>query len=79
MRPIVFTTRGARDFEALPDPARKNVAEALSVYAVDGRGDVKRLKGRDGHRLRVGDYRAIFAQDAATILAIRCGRKATTS
>jgi mRNA interferase RelE/StbE len=40
---------------------------------------VKRLSGREGFRLRIGDYRVIFDQDAATILAIYVGRRATTT
>lgn len=50
----------------------------LSIYAIQGEGDVKRLSGREGFRLRVGAYRVIFDQDAATILAIYVGRRATT-
>jgi mRNA interferase RelE/StbE len=51
--------------------------DALTVYAVHGEGDVKRLSGREGFRLRVGAHRVIFDQDAATILAVYVGRRAT--
>ena len=55
------------------------VTEALARYAVSGEGDVKRLSGRDGYRMRVGSYRVIFDEDATTILAIYIGRRATTT
>ena len=44
-----------------------------------GLGDVKALQGREGFRLRIGQYRVIFDEDAATILAIYIGRRATTT
>ncbi len=44
-----------------------------------GQGDVKRLQGRDGYRLRIGDYRVIFDEDKTTILAIYISRRATTT
>jgi mRNA interferase RelE/StbE len=46
---------------------------------MSGEGDVKRLSGRDGFRLRIGRYRVIFEEDASTILAICIGRRETTT
>lgn len=77
MKTIILTHKAAKDLDALPLAARHAVAEGLSAYAVDGRGDVKKLAGRDGYRLRVGDYRVIFDEDAATIVAIYIGRRKT--
>ena len=34
-------------------------------------GDVKRLQGKDGYRLRVGDYRIIFDKDFNLIVGFR--------
>ena len=79
MRTIVLTHSAARDLDRLPQDARSSVIEALNVYAVSGQGDVKRLSGRDGYRMRVGSYRVIFDEDATTILAIYIGRRATTT
>lgn len=79
MKTIVLTTAAARQMDALPAPARTVLSEALALYAVEGIGDVKRLSGRDGFRLRVGDYRVIFDEDARTILAVYVGRRATTT
>jgi mRNA interferase RelE/StbE len=79
MKTIIFTTAAARQLDALPAVARTEISEALAHYAVEGIGDVKRLSGRDGFRLRVGAYRVIFDEDAATILAVYVGRRATTT
>jgi mRNA interferase RelE/StbE len=79
MKTIVFTHKAAKELDALPADARHSITEALSAYAVDGCGDVKTLAGREGCRLRVGDYRVIFDDNGATILAIYVGRRGTTT
>jgi mRNA interferase RelE/StbE len=53
------------------------IEAALTRYAIDGYGDVKRLSGRDGYRLRVGEYRVLFNDSRTTILAVYVGRRAT--
>jgi mRNA interferase RelE/StbE len=47
----------------------------LQTYASTGSGDVKRLKGQAGCRLRVGDYRVIFFEDAKTITVAAVGHR----
>ena len=79
MKTIVFIHKAAKELDALPADVRHSVTEALAAYAIDGRGDVKALAGRDGLRMRVGDYRVIFDDDGSTILAIYVGRRATTT
>jgi mRNA interferase RelE/StbE len=79
MKTIVLTHSAARDLDKLQRNARDAVTQALIAYAVSGDGDVKRLAGRDGYRMRVGSYRVIFAEDATTILAIYIGRRVTAT
>ncbi|HUO92392.1 MAG TPA: hypothetical protein VMU22_05685 [Rhizomicrobium sp.] len=79
MKTIILTHRAAKELDALPADGRFAVTEALSLYAVSGRGDVKKLAGREGYRLRVGVFRVLFDDDGATILAIYIGRRATTT
>lgn len=79
MKTIIFTHAAAKDLDALDVEAREMVVTALSLYAVEGRGDVKLLKGRLGFRLRVGRYRVIFDEDKTTILAIYIGKRETTT
>lgn len=79
MKTIILTLSAAKDLDALPHDARAQVEGGLSRYAMTGQGDVKALEGRSGYRLRIGSYRVIFDEDAATILAIYIGRRATTT
>ena len=79
MKTIILTHRAAKDLDELPADARHTMTEALAAYAVTGQGDVKKLSGRDGYRLRVGRYRAIFDDDGVTILAIYFGKRETTT
>ncbi|CAM5445567.1 hypothetical protein ATER59S_02759 [Aquamicrobium terrae] len=79
MKTIVLTPAAARDLDNLPEEPRRQVSEGLIDYAVNGNGDVKRLSGRDGYRLRIGRYRVIFAEDRTTILAIYIGKRETTT
>ena len=51
----------------------------LERYAVTGSGDVKRLRGRDGYRLRSGRYRVLFDEDQTTVLAVYIGKRQTTT
>ena len=79
METIVLTASAARDLDALPASARAQVSEGLIDYATTGRGDVKRLKGRDGYRLGIGRYRVIFDENQHTILAVYIGKRETTT
>jgi mRNA interferase RelE/StbE len=63
----------------LPSEDRFAVTEGLALYATEGRGDVKKLSGREGYRLRVRDCGVIFDDDGVTILAIHIGRRTTTT
>lgn len=79
MKTIILTAAAGRDLDALPVKERAQVSDALIEYAMSGRGDVKKLRDRDGFRLRVGRYRVIFDEDRTTILAIYVGKRETTT
>jgi mRNA interferase RelE/StbE len=79
MKTIIFTQSAARDLDALPSVARQQVENGLIRYATAGEGDVKRLSGREGYRLRIGRYRVLFDEDQKTILAIYIGTRETTT
>lgn len=79
MKTLVLSSAAAKQLDALPHAAQDQVVEALSAYAVSGVGDVKRLGGRDGYRLRVGRYRVLFAEDRTTVLAVYIGKRETTT
>lgn len=75
MKPIVFTPTGARQWSKLSADVRRRVDERLTEFATSGHGDVKRLKGRGGLRLRVGDWRVIFYEDQGSIVVAAVGHR----
>ena len=75
MRPIAFTAASARQWAKLSPDARSRIDKRLVEFATTGHGDIKRLKGRDGVRLRVGDWRVIFYEDRGTIVVAAVGHQ----
>ena len=75
MAEIVFTTAAIRQWDKLSPDVRKRINGKLASYAKSGTGDVKRLKGRDGCRLRVGDWRVIFIEDEVQIVVVAVGNR----
>jgi mRNA interferase RelE/StbE len=75
MKPIVFTSAGARQWAKLSDDVRRRIDARLTEFATSGKGDVKRLKGRDGARLRVGDWRVIFYEESGAIVVVAVGHR----
>ena len=54
---------------------RRRIDRRLTEFGATGQGDVKRLKGRDGVRLRVGDWRVIFYEDQGMIVVVAVGHR----
>jgi mRNA interferase RelE/StbE len=75
MRPIAFTATSARQWAKLSPEIRSRIDKRLKEFAETGHGDVKGLKGRDGMRLRVGDWRVIFYDDQGTIIIAGVGHR----
>jgi mRNA interferase RelE/StbE len=75
MKPIVFTPAGARQWANLSGDVRRRIDGRLREYAASGKGDVKRLKGRAGARLRVGDWRVIFYEERDAIIVVAVGHR----
>jgi mRNA interferase RelE/StbE len=75
MRPIAFTAKASRQWMKLSADIRRRIDQRLTEFASTGHGDVKRLKGRDGSRLRVGDWRVIFYEDHETIVIVAVGHR----
>ncbi len=75
MKPIAFTVAAARQWAKLSPDIRSRIDRRLNEFASTGHGDVKRLKGREGIRLRVGDWRVIFYEDQETIVVAAVGHR----
>jgi len=75
MRRIAFTARAGREWVKLSPDIRRRIDQRLTEFAATGHGDVKRLKGRDGMRLRIGDWRVIFYEDQEAIVVAAVGHR----
>jgi mRNA interferase RelE/StbE len=74
MKEIAFTTGALHQWAKLTPVVRDRIRSKLDAFAETGSGDVKRLKGQDGCRLRVGDWRVIFI-DGATVTVVAVGHR----
>jgi mRNA interferase RelE/StbE len=72
---IVFTAAATRQWLDLSDDVRRRLDAKLTSFAQTGQGDVKRLKGRAGSRLRVGDWRIIFYTEGNVLVVVAVGHR----
>jgi mRNA interferase RelE/StbE len=75
MKEIAFTATATRQWVKLSADIRKRIDTKLTIYATNGSGDVKRLRGRGGCRLRVGDWRVVFIEEKTAIVIIAVGHR----
>ena len=75
MRKIVFTTSATREWLKLSPQIRDRIRKKLETFAATGLGDVKKLKGLAGARLRAGDWRMIYYEEAETIVVVAVGHR----
>ena len=59
-----------RDLRGIDPTHARRILDAVDRFAATGQGDVKRLRGSDGIRLRVGDYRVRFVREGETIVVL---------
>ena len=58
---VVLEKKAAKYLESLDSVMRRRINEALRGLATDPpSGDIVKLQGKDGYRLRIGDYRMVF-------------------
>ena len=72
---VFILRRGQKELSDLPDQSFERVSGAILNLSEDPRpAGCKRLTGREGWRIRVGDYRVIYEIDeessAVTILHV---------
>jgi len=80
MRKIAWSERARTDIRRIDRDTAMRIFTAIHRFAESGEGDVKGLTGEAGElRLRVGDYRVRFtneADDTIRIQAVRHRREA---
>ncbi len=57
---VEWSKRARKDLAGIDGKLRRRVVGAVERFALEGHGDVKKLKGEEGYRLRVGDWRVRF-------------------
>ena len=75
MKAVFFTPAATHQWRKLSADISKRIDAKLTIYATNGSGNVKRLKGAGGCRLRIGDWRVIFIEDARSITVIAVGNR----
>ena len=76
MYKITFKKEAAKSLNKIPRNVAKTIREKLEAITADPYAEhpnVKKLQGRDGYRLRVGDWRVIYEiqNDQLVILVLR--------
>ena len=75
MKAVSFTPAATRQWLKLSADIRKRIDAKLTIYATNGSGDVRRLKGIAGCQLRIGDWRVILIEDARSITVVAVGNR----
>ena len=75
MKEIAFTGSATRQWLKLSADVRRRLDVRLTRFSRSGQGDVTMLKGRQGARLRVGDWRIIFSVEGNMITVIAVGHR----
>ena len=58
---VILPKSVQKELDRLPDENASRILTLLAELEIDPRlADVKKLKGRDAWRIRVGDYRVIY-------------------
>jgi len=70
---VTFTPGALRQWTKLDASVRKRIRAKIDAFAESGSGDVKKLQGRGGSRLRVGDFRVIFYTEDQIMVIVAVG------
>jgi mRNA interferase RelE/StbE len=75
MRKIAWSEDARADARRIDQKTAMRIFTAIQRFAETGVGDVKELKGKSGElRLRIGDYRVRFTNDADDTIRIHSVR-----
>lgn len=75
---LEITPNFRRQFKKIPGNAQHAVRQKLDALCGDAKGlDIKKLAGREGYRLRVGDYRVMYIRDHKrfVVVALEVGHR----
>jgi len=71
-RQLTYTRQAVKERRYVPAKVLARIDAALKSYAAEPARarNVKKLKGRDEWRIRVGDWRVIFVDDGETVCVL---------
>ena len=69
---VVYKTKALKALEKMPKKITRQVFSAFEKLAESNAEglDVKKLGGREGYRLRIGGYRAIYTQNGEQLIIL---------
>jgi mRNA interferase RelE/StbE len=70
MKTVRFSAEALADLRKQRSHAKRLIAK-IERYAASGAGDVKKLVGEPTLRLRIGDFRVLFVEDADAVIVLR--------
>lgn len=76
MREVVYLKRARKALAGMPANTARQIVSKIEQYASDPESlanNVVKLQGRDGYRLRVGDWRVIFRDDGVVLAIVNVG------
>ncbi len=76
MKPINYTRQALKALRRMPADMAQRIIAKIEQYAQEPESqanNVKALKGREGFRLRVGDWRVIMNDDGVVLAVLEIG------
>ena len=76
MKPVTYTRAALKTLRKMPADVARRITGKIEQYAADPASqanNVTGLKGREGIRLRVGDWRVIMNDDGVVLAVLDIG------
>jgi mRNA interferase RelE/StbE len=75
MKTVTYSKTAIKALRKIPKKDSRAIMDKMASYATGGNQDVIALQGSDLFRLRHGDWRAIFSQDAVVIAVLNVAKR----
>ena len=78
MKTITYSKSAIKTLRRLPTNVSARIVEKIDSYAADPAvlaNNVKKLQGRDGYRMRVGDWRVVFDESDTVVDVLAIGAR----
>lgn len=78
MKKVIYSRQANKSLERIPLNEAQRIRRKVLQYAADPASqanNIVRLQGRDGYKLRVGDWRVIFDEDDRVIAVENVGSR----